>query len=108
VSCAQTDDLISMQRGMLSQVSPGNMYDIGIERLLREGALLGLSGWLKCTVMDFGNCIKLWAEHKTDGLTLIICTSYDAFLRKSLPFVGCNDGAGIRIFSCVKLFWSQL
>jgi len=35
---------------------------------------------------------------KMDGPILVICTSYDVFLHKELPFGGCDDCTDVKIF----------
>ena len=45
---------------------------------------------------------------KTDELILVIYTSYDVFLRKELPFGGCDDCTCIKIFSGINFLKLQL
>ena len=41
------------------------------------------------------------------GPTLTICTSYDVFLHKELPFGGCGDCICVKIFSGINFLKSQ-
>ena len=92
MSCAKTADPIEMQFGMLSRVSPGNVLhgdgDPPGRTLLKMSGLL--KGIVKPRILGLGKRVvcKKWVDR-----------SYDVFLRKELPFSGCDDCSCTNIFS---------
>ena len=56
-----------------------------------------LADWKVLYNIDFGGWVKQWAVQKTRWQILTICTLYDVFSCKELPFGGRGD------CSCVKI-----
>jgi len=87
-----------MQFGMLTQVGSGFMYYMGCRRPNGKGSF-GVSGRVKIIVKHrICRLGKRVSYVKTSELILTICTSYDVFLYKKLPFARHNDCI------CVKNF----
>ena len=86
MSCAKTADPIEMQCGMLSRVSPWNMYYMGMQMLPPKRALLRVTGWLKCTVKHriWGFGRRMSCAKTGEPVLMIYRPTY--FLLKKLPF----------------------
>jgi len=100
VSCAKMAELIEMQFGMLSQVSPWNMYYIVEQTTHRKGHFWVV--WLigkHCKAQDFWGLVKGWAVQKMGGPIITIHMSCAVFLHKELSFASCDDCTCIKFFS---------
>ena len=74
----------------------------------REGELLRVSGPLKSISIAFWALGKKMSCTKTGGPILTVCTFYDVFLRKKLPFGGPDDCISVKNVSGVIFFHLRL
>jgi len=81
MSCATTAEPIQMPFEMQSLVDPRNHV---VDAQTGRGTFRGFSGPLQSTAF--------WGSElcKMSGQILTTYTSYDLFLRKDVPFAGCN------------------
>jgi len=103
MSYAKTAEPIEMQFVMLCLVDLGNLYYKGCRCPRSMGHLWRcLADWKALQSVGFGGLGET-VRCATVGLILMVCTSYDLFLHREVPFGGCNDCSWIEIFSGINL-----
>jgi len=89
VSCTKTAEPVEMLFGIWTPVGPRkHVLGGGVDAAMGRGTFS--SDWLikqHCKAEDFGGLGKIVSYAKTSGT---ICMSYDVFLHKEVPFVGCD------------------